>query len=48
MIVRMIKKPFTAPMRPTMGEIRTRLAAQAPTQLKTPIAKALRDERDHR
>ena len=34
--------------RPTMDEIRTRLAAQAPTQLKTSIAKALRDERDHR
>jgi len=34
--------------RPTMDEIRTRLAAQAPTPLKTSIAKALRDELDHR
>jgi plasmid stability protein len=32
--------------RPTMEEIRQRLAAQAPTQLKTSATKALREERD--
>jgi antitoxin FitA len=34
--------------RPTMEEIRSRLAAQAPTQLKTSATKALREERDQR
>ncbi|HLF11345.1 MAG TPA: hypothetical protein VJA26_09020 [Gammaproteobacteria bacterium] len=32
--------------RPTMEEIRNRLAAQAPTRLKTSATKALREERD--
>ena len=44
----LIREAHKIAERPTMAEIRQRLAGQAPTRLKTSASKALREERDQR